>query len=471
MTRTQRLTLLAAIVGTSVVMLDGSIVNVALPAVERDLGGGLAGQQWVVNAYLLLLGSFILIGGSLGDIYGERKVFALGVAAFGVCSLACAVAPDIGTLIGARALQGVAGAMVTPSSLAVIVAAFPADRRGRAIGAWTAWTGISAVAGPLLGGWIVDFSSWRWVFAINVPLVVATIALVALAVAHVPPVADRRLDLVGAGLCALGLGGVMAALIEQPHRGWGSPLIVGPLVAGVVLFAAFIGYERHTTQPMVKLELFASRNFTAANIETLVMYAGLSILLFFLVIFLQQVAGYSALRSGLTTVPVTVVMFVLSSRVGALATRLGPRMFMAGGPLVAAAGVLWLLRAGIHTSYLGVVFPSLVVFGLGLSITVAPLTTTVLAEADDTDAGIASAINNAVARVAGLVGIGVVGVLVAHTLVGDSFSRSQASVRAFHQAVVACVVCLVVAGITGMAGIRNPPRNVDATGRSDDGER
>jgi EmrB/QacA subfamily drug resistance transporter len=461
MTRTERLTLLAAIVGTSVVMLDGSIVNVALPAVERDLGGGLAGQQWVVNAYLLLLGSFILIGGSLGDIYGERKVFGIGVAAFGVCSLGCAVAPDIGVLIGARALQGIAGAMVTPSSRAIIVAAFPTDRRGGAIGAWTAWTGIGVVAGPLLGGWIVDFSSWRWVFAINVPLVIATITLVVLAVAPVPSVAGRRLDLAGAGLCALGLGGVMAALIEQPHRGWGSPLIIVPLIAGVALFVGFVVYERRATQPMLKLELFASRNFTAANIETLVMYGGLSILLFFLVIFLQQVAGYSALRSGLTTLPVTIVMFALSSRFGALSTRVGPRLFMGAGPIVAAGGVLWLLRAGLHTSYFGVVFPALLVFGLGLSITVAPLTTTVLAEADDTDAGIASAINNAVARVAGLVGIAVVGVVVAHTLVGDTFGHSASSVHAFHQAVVACVVCLVVAGTTGMLGIRNPSRDVE----------
>jgi EmrB/QacA subfamily drug resistance transporter len=442
-------------------MLDGSIVNVALPAVERDLGGGLAAQQWVVNAYLLLLGSFILVGGSLGDIYGERKVFGIGVVAFGICSLGCAIAPNIGILIAARALQGIAGAMVTPSSLAVIVAAFPADRRGGAIGAWTAWTGISAVAGPLLGGWIVDASSWRWVFAINVPLVIATTALILLAVPHVPPIAGRRLDLAGAGLCAVGLGGVMAALIEQPRRGWDSPMIYGLLAGGVVLFAGFIAYERHTPQPMVKLELFASRNFTAANLETLVMYGGLSILLFFLVIFLQQVAGYSALRSGLTTIPVTVVMFALSSRFGMLAGRFGPRLFMGAGPLVSAAGVLWLLRAGLHTSYLGVVFPSLLVFGLGLSITVAPLTTTVLAEADDSDAGIASAINNAVARVAGLVGIGVVGVVVARTLVGDSFGRSQASVHAFHQAVIACVVCLVIAGTTGAAGIRNPVREVE----------
>jgi EmrB/QacA subfamily drug resistance transporter len=460
MTRTQRLTLLAAIVGSSVVMLDGSIVNVALPAVESDLGGGLAAQQWVVNAYLLLLGSFILVGGSLGDIYGERKVFGIGVLAFGICSLGCAVAPNIGTLIAARSLQGVAGAMVTPSSLAVIVAAFPADRRGKAIGTWTAWTGISVVAGPLIGGWIVDVSTWRWVFAINVPLVIATMALVVLAVPHVPPLAGRSLDLTGAALCALGLGGIMAALIEQPNRGWSDPLIYGTLAAGAALFVAFVGYERWTSNPMVKLELFAVRNFTVANVETFTMYGGLSILMFFLVIFLQQVADYTALSSGLTTVPVTIVMLLLSGRFGELSSRLGPRLFMAGGPLVSAAGVLWLLRADLHTSYLTVVFPALLVFGLGLSITVAPLTTTVLAEADENDAGIASAINNAIARVAGLVGIGIVGVIVARTLVGDNFRRSEISVHAFHQAVMACVVCLVVAGITGALGIRNPSVDV-----------
>lgn len=461
MTRTQRLTLIAAIVGTSVAMLDSSIVNVALPAVERDLGGGLAAQQWVANSYLLLLGSFILIGGSLGDLYGERLVFGVGVAAFGVFSLGCAVAPNVGTLIAARSLQGIAGAMVTPSSLAIIVAAFPAERRGGAIGSWTAWTGISTVAGPLLGGWIIDTASWRWVFAINVPLVIATMTLVVLAVPKVAPSTQRRLDVTGATLCAIALGGVMAALIEQPHRGWGSPLIDSLLGGGVVLFAGFIAYERRTPEPMVKLELFGSRNFTAANLETLTMYGGLSILFFFLVIFLQQVAGYSALRSGLTTLPVTILMFLLSRRFGMLSGRLGPRLFMGSGPLVAAAGTLWLLRAGLHTSYLGVVLPALVLFGVGLSITVAPLTTTVLAEADQSDAGIASAINNAVARVAGLVGIGIVGVVVAHTLVGDSFNRSHASVHAFHEAVIACAVCLVAGGLTGAVGIRNPAAVVE----------
>jgi predicted MFS family arabinose efflux permease len=269
-------------------------------------------------------------------------------------------------------------------------------------------------------------------------------------------------------LCALGLGGVMAGLIQQPNRGWADPLIYGLLVGGAGLFVTFVTYERRTANPMVKLDLFGARNFTVANLETFTMYGGLSILMFFLVIFLQQVAGYTALRSGLTTVPVTIVMLLLSDRFGEMSSRLGPRLFMAAGPLVSAAGVLWLLRADLHTSYLTVVFPALVVFGLGLSITVAPLTTTVLAEADESDAGIASAINNAIARVAGLVGIGVVGVIVARTLVGDTFRRSEISVHAFHQAVIACVVCLAVAGMTGALGIRNPSADVERAGGPDD---
>jgi EmrB/QacA subfamily drug resistance transporter len=455
MTRAQRLVLVAAILGSGVVSLDGSIVNVALPAIARDLGGGLAAQQWVVNAYLLLLGSFILVGGSMGDLYGERRVFGIGVAAFGVCSLACAVAPTLGVLIAARALQGIAGAMVTPSSLAIIVAAFRKQERGGAIGTWTAWSGIGVVVGPLVGGWIVDASSWRWVFAINVPLVVATLLLVRAAVPKAAPTARRRLDLTGTALCALGLGAVMAGLIEQPHLGWHNAAIPALLVGGAAGFALFIGFERRARHPMLELGLFRYRNFTFANLETLVMYGGLSILFFYLIIFLQQVAGYSALRSGFTTVPVTILMFALSRRFGALASRSGPRLFMSVGPLVAAAGTLLLLRAGEQTSYLTVVLPALTLFGVGLSITVAPLTTAVLADADEGDAGIASAVNNAIARVAGLVGISVVGVVVAQRLAGDRFTASASSVHAFHLAVVATAILLVMGGATGAIGIRN----------------
>jgi EmrB/QacA subfamily drug resistance transporter len=460
--RRQRLILVAAILGSGVATLDGSIVSVALPAIQRDLGGGLAAQQWVSNGYLLTLGSFILIGGSLGDIFGERRVFAVGVAAFGVLSIACATAPTIGVLLVARALQGLAGALLTPSSLAVIVAAFSPEERGAAIGAWTAWGGIAAIAGPLAGGWIVDHSSWRWIFAINAPLIVATLALVFIAVPRTARVQERHVDILGAGLCVVGLGGLVFALIEQPHYGWTSAVIAIPLVIGVVALAAFIRYERHAAEPMLKLQLFARRNFSVGNVETLTMYAGLSILFFFLVIFLQEVAGYSAVRSGLTTLPVTAVMFTLSRRFGGLADRYGPRLFMAAGPLIAAGGILLLLRTGMKTSYLSDLLPAMLLFGLGLSMTVAPLTATVLADADEGDAGIASAINNAIARVGGLVGVSVMGVVVASTLVGDTFARNAQSVRAFHEAIMICAALVASGGLVGAIGIANPRRSVPA---------
>ena len=466
MTRRQRLTLVAAILGSAVATIDGTIVNVALPAIEHDLGGGLPAQQWVVNAYLLTLGSLILIGGSLGDIYGERRVFAVGVGAFGVLSLACALAPTIGFLIAARALQGAAGALLTPSSLAIIVAAFAPAERGAAIGSWTAWGGIAVIVGPLAGGWIVDQASWRWIFALNVPIVLATLALIFVAVPRSERQTRRRVDVFGAGMCALGLGGLVFALIEEPRHGWSSPVIVAPLVGGAIGLLAFVAYERRSAQPMLKLDLFARRNFTVANLETLTMYAGLAVLFFFLVIFLQQVAGYSALRSGLTTLPVTLVMFALSRRFGALADRYGPRLFMSAGPLIAAAGILLLLRTGIHTSYPSDLLPGLLVFALGLSLTVAPLTATVLADADETDAGIASAINNAIARVAGLVGVSVIGVVIAGALASDTFAANSRSVHAFHEAVVICATLVAAGGISGIVGITNARRSVRAAGCS-----
>ncbi len=426
----KRLTLIACILGSGIALLDGTVVNVALPTIQRALGGGLAAQQWVVNGYLLTLGSLILVGGSLGDIYGERRIFALGVSGFGLASLACALAPTIGWLIAARILQGVASALLTPASLAVIVHTFPESERGGAIGAWTAWGTIAAVIGPLLGGELLAIGSWRWIFVINVPLVIVCVWIILVAVPRAPPreTAGRRVDLTGAVLCASGLGGIVFALIEQPRLGWSSPAELVALLGGVALLAVFIVHESRTRDPMLPLRLFSKRNFTAGNLETFSMYAGLAILFFFLILFLQQIAGYSPLKSGLTTLPVTVVMFALSRRFGALADRYGPRLFMGLGPLLCAAGLLLLQRVGTHVDYLTDLLPALLVFALGLSMTVAPLTAAVLAEAAQLDAGIASGVNNAIARVAGLIGTAAVGAAVAGSFAAD-LDRRLAGVR------------------------------------------
>src|SRR4051794_5748479 len=285
--------------GTFVAGLDATVVNVALPAIQRDLGGGLAGQQWVSNAYLLTLGSLILIGGSLGDLYGERRIFSLGVAGFGVASILCAVAPTVELLVGARALQGVFGALLTPSALAVIVAAFPPDERGKAIGTWTAWGGIAFVIGPLAGGTLVDNTSWRWIFAVNVPFVIATLFLVAAAVEQRPRTDGRpHVDWFGAVLCALALGGTAFGLVREPGMGWGDPAVLISIVGGVAFFAAFLVWEDRSPRPMLPLSLFRRRNFSVGNVETLLMYGGLSISQFLVILFLQEKAGYSAIEAG-----------------------------------------------------------------------------------------------------------------------------------------------------------------------------
>src|SRR4051794_30145145 len=427
----KRLTLVATILGSSIAILDSSVVSVALPSIQRSLGGGLAGQQWISNAYLLTLGSFILLGGSLGDIFGGRWVFALGVGGFGVTSVLCALAPSIETLIAFRALQGVAGAMLTPSSLAVIVATFPERERGPAIGTWTAWGTIAGALGPLVAGLILNVASWRWIFVINLPLVVACLWLIQRAVPPTSPTnTRRRVDLVGAVLCVLGLGGTVFALIEQPRLGWSNPAVSGALIGGVLTFAAFLIYESRASDPMLRLDLFKSRNFAVGNVETLALYGGLSALFFFLVLYLQQVAGYSPLESGLALLPESLIMFALSGRFGALADRIGPRLFMGGGPLIAGAGMLMLLSVGVRVDYLTQVLPGILLFSLGLSITVAPLTAAILAGVDQSEAGIGSAVNNAVARVAGLLATVAIGAVVAaqfsasldHHLAGPPFN-------------------------------------------------
>jgi EmrB/QacA subfamily drug resistance transporter len=402
----------------------------------------------------LTLGSLLLVGGSLGDLFGARRLFLLGIAGFGLTSVLCAAAPDGNTLIVARGLQGIAGAILTPAGLAVIATTFSGEQRGAAIGAWTAWTGVAFVIGPLVGGWLVTHASWRWVFIVNVPFAIATTALVAYAVPKRAPTGPRpRVDVVGGVLCALGLGGPVFALIEAPRRGWTDPLIVLPLVAGIVLFAAFLWWERRAKQPMLPLGLFGRRNFSFANLETLTVYAGLSTLTFFLVLFLQQLADYSALRSGLALLPITIVMFLLSPRVGRLSMRFGPRLFMGFGPLVAGGALVVLVRLKPGFSYWTELLPPLLVFSVGLSMIVAPLTATVLADASESDAGIASGVNNAVARVAGLLGIAVVGAAVAGT-------DNKLDVAGFRIAMAITTGLVAAGGIIGLLGIRN--RNVDS---------
>lgn len=451
--RRRQLTLVATILGSGIALLDTTIVNVALPAIEDDLGGGLAGQQWVVNAYLLTLGSLILIGGSLGDIFGERRIFALGVAGFGLASLLCAIAPTIELLVAARALQGATGALLTPASLAVIAVVFDEEERGAAIGSWTAWGGIAAVIGPLAGGQIVDVASWRWIFAINLPLVLATVALIYAAIEPASPSeATRRVDVAGAVLCALGLAGPVFALVQQPDLGWGHPAVWGGLAGGIAVFALFLLWERRSSAPMLPLGLFRRRNFTDANAETLLVYGALSAQFFFLVIFLQEVAGYSALESGFVGLPVTILLFLLSRRFGALSARYGPRLFMGGGPLVAAAGTLTLVRVDESVDYLTGLLPGLVIFGVGLAMTVAPLTTTVLAGIESGRSGIASGVNNAVARVAGLLGISAIGVAVAGR------SGATLDVDGFRVGMLLVAGLLAAGGVIGCVGIENPRR-------------
>jgi EmrB/QacA subfamily drug resistance transporter len=410
---TKRLALIAAILASTIAAVDSSAVNVALPAISRDLGGGFAAQQWVSNAYLLTLSALILLAGSLTDRLGERRVFTAGVAGFGIGSALCALAPSIGVLIIARALQGISGALLTPAALAIIVAVFPKEERGGAIGRWTAWGGIGILAGPLIGGQIVDSASWRWIFLINVPLVIIALVLSRVAVpGRMAGAGGTRIDWVGAALAATGLAGVSFGLIEQPVLGWSDPAVWGALGGGLVLLATFVRFESRTAAPMLPLGLFARRNFAVANAQTFAMYGGIGLLGFFVTIYLQQVAGYSALKSGVTGLVPTAVMFLLSARLGRLADRYGARWFLVVGPLLVAAGFGLMQRYGTSVSLIGDVLPALLVFSLGLAFTVSPLTATVLADASESDAGIASAVNNAIARTAGLISVAAVGAIV-----------------------------------------------------------
>jgi EmrB/QacA subfamily drug resistance transporter len=411
--RRNLLTLVATILGSTIVFLDSTVVNVALPALSDDLDASLADQQWVVEAYLLALVSLLLVGGSLGDQFGRRRLFMIGLAGFAVTSIICGLAPNTEVLIAGRALQGLAGALLVPGSLAILAATFEGAERGKAIGTWTAWSGIATVLGPAGGGALVEAISWRAIFWINIPLIAITL-LVAWEAGKESsdPDADRRIDWLGIALSAAGLGLPVYALIQQPTMGWGDPLVYGPFIGGIALFALFLVWESRMSHPLLDLSLFRVRNFAVTNIETLIVYSGLIGALFFLTLFLQQTAGYSPIEAGLATTPTSVLLFVLSPRFGKISMSTGPRLPMALGPIVAGAGLLLLLRVGADADYVTEVLPGILLFGLGLSATVAPLTATALNSVEERHVGIASGINNGVSRVAGLLAIAVLGALI-----------------------------------------------------------
>jgi EmrB/QacA subfamily drug resistance transporter len=469
--RAKRLTLVACILGSAVVFVDGTIVNVALPKIRADLDVGLAAQQWIMDSYLLTLGSLLLVGGSLGDLYGRRRMFRLGVMGFGVTSLLCAVAPDATLLIVARGLQGIAGALLVPATLGIITATFSDAERGRAIGSWTAWSGIATVIGPLAGGLILEAVSWRWIFAVNLAPIALTLWLIRhMSDAHDHP-REGSVDVVGAALCALGLGGTVFALIEQPNYSWGDPIIWGPLGGGLVLLVAFLLYERRAPDPMLSLDLFRRRNFSVGNASTLLVYAGLGGSTFVLPLFLQEVAGYSPLAAGTSLLPVTILMFLLSSRFGGLADRFGPRWFMGFGPIVAGLGLLWFAMLTSDVHYLSDLLPGAVIFGLGLALTVAPLTATVLGGVDEEHASLASGINNAIARVAGLVAIALVGAVVSAAFASslDSKAATQARDPRVAAAVDEAKDRALAAEAPASLGPRRPALQAALTDASEDG--
>ncbi len=440
-----RWVLAIAVLGSGLAFLDGTVVNVALPEIGRDLGASTSALQWILNGYLLTLASLILLGGSLGDRYGRRRVFVLGVGVFTIASLLCAIAPTAEALIGARLLQGVGGALLTPGSLAMIEASFQPNDRARAIGAWSGLGGVATAIGPLLGGYLVEAVSWRAIFLINLPL---GLFVMAVAGRHVPetkdPDAADRLDFAGAALAALGLTGTTYALIEGPEDGFSGPVLVAA-VGGVIALVAFIVAERRSPNPMMPLDIFASRQFSAANMVTFVVYAALGGVFFLLVAFLQISLGYSPVAAGAASLPVTLLMLLLSAQSGALAQRIGARIPLTVGPLVIAAGLVMMTGIEPGDDYVSGVMPSVVVFGLGLTLVVAPVTATVLAAADARHAGIASGINNAVSRVGGLLAVAVLPLVAG--LTGEAFYDPGEMEAGFHTAMFVCAGLAAAGGI------------------------
>lgn len=444
-TSLQRLVVTIAILASFVTFLDGTVVTVALPAIRDELGGGIATQQWVVDAYLITLSALILLAGSLSDAYGRVRMMRIGLIAFGLASIAVAASPEPVTLIVARALQGAAGALLVPSSLALIMATIRGELQSRAIGIWTAFTTGAQIAGPLLGGLFVDLLSWRWVFLINVvPIGVTLVLLARLQLPDHPR--GARVDWWSGAMGAIGLGALVFALIEQPNLGWTSPAIWIPAVLGVLLLVAFLVRQRRSPAPLMPLSLFNARNFAWGNLATLFIYAALSLNGFVIGVYLQEGPGLPATAAGMASLPVTILMILLSSQAGAWAGRLGPRLFMTVGPLLMAAGSLLLLTVAHEFDYWWQVLPAMIVLGLGLALTVAPLTSAVLGAIDENRSGIASAVNNAISRVAGLIVVAMLSTIVGGTLDLDGF----------HSAAVVTAALMAAGGIVSWIGIRKP---------------
>lgn len=446
MEKNQRLVLVIAILGSFVAFLDGSVITVALPAISEELGGGLSTQQWVVDAYLITLGALILVAGSLSDLFGRIAVLRLGVIGFGVASLLCAFAPTAEFLIVSRGIQGIAGALLVPSSLALIMSSFRGIAQGKAIGQWTAWTSVAFIAGPLIGGLFVDLLSWRLIFAINVIPIAVTVWLIMILKQKDFRQTGVSIDFLGAILAVIGVGAPVFALIEQGNFGWGSPVIYVPMIVGLLALAAFLWREATARHPMMPLGLFTVRNFGMGNIATTAIYGALSLAGFLVTVFLQQVGGYPATLAGLALLPETVILILLSSRFGALSAKYGPRLFMTIGPITAGVGTLLMLTVTEDVNYWLQILPGVLLFGLGLAITVAPLTSAILGAIDERQSGIGSAINNAIARVAGLIAIATLGIIVGSTVDLDGF----------HRGLVATAALLILGGLISWVGIRNP---------------
>jgi EmrB/QacA subfamily drug resistance transporter len=456
-----RIVLVTAILASFVAFLDGSIVTVALPAIARDLGGGVTLQQWVVDGYLLTLGALMLVAGSLSDSFGRVRILRIGLIGFAATSLLAALSPDASLLIAARALQGVAGALLVPSSLAIITATFTGPAMGRAIGTWTAWTGVAFLIGPLAGGTLVDTIGWRWVFGIVVVPVVVTLVIMTRLPreAHRDASAGRaHIDVVGAILAALGLAGPVFALIEGQRIGFGDWFVITSLVVGIACLVAFVLWERRTPHPMMPLRLFSVRSFAVGNLATIGIYASVSLGTLLIPLVVQEVGHLPATVSGLITLPTTVVSLVLSRFIGGLAGRFGPRPFMTIGPFITTLGFLWMLLTREPLNVWWQILPGVVLFGLGMTITVTPLTSTVLSQVDPAEAGIASAVNNAISRVAGLVAVAFVGVITGAVL----------DIAGFHRVLSVVAVLLVISGFVSLVGLpRGTPavRDASPTGR------